>query len=476
MTTAFVDKTLDGATTLTLVLQARSSVNTLHSVKPVRRGSWRNIAWLLSAVVIVGANVAFEPWKVLSSRSSHAIQAATHSPEAGKEVAKMVSIALPTKASTANVVLPATFRPWQITALHARVSGYLTAWHRDLGATVKAGDLLAEIETPELDQELAEAKSLVQEANAAVAQAQAERVEAEADLKVAEAQLVRIHAETELTRIQLARRAKLLEKRAVGQEEYDTFSTQLQTRIAEAAAAESDIARRRSNLETRSAIIDAREATVKSRQSSVDRLQELQTFKRIVAPFDGVVTQRTAEVGMLVTAGKESLFTIEDMSRVRVQINVPQTYASQTTPGVAAIISVPESSVKGVPATITRISESVDATNRTMLAEIELANTDHRFQPGSYAQVILTTPQNNASWTIPTNTVSMRVKGAHVAVVNAQDQIEIKPVSLGRDLGTRIVVVDGIQGDERLVVNPGDDLVNGLSIKVSEEHHDIANR
>jgi RND family efflux transporter MFP subunit len=186
-----------------------------------------------------------------------------------------------------------------------------------------------------------------------------------------------------------------------------------------------------------------------------------------VAPFGGVVTRRTAEIGMLVTAGTESLFVVEDTSRVRVQINVPQTYAMQTSRGVAAAVRVPESSAQAVEGTITRVAESVDSTNRTMLAEIELENYGHRFQPGSYAQVTLTAPQDNSTWTIPTNTVYMRVEGPHVATVNDQDQIEIKPVTLGRDLGARVVVSDGIRGDERLVVNPSDDLVNGVRIQIS---------
>ncbi len=344
---------------------------------------------------------------------------------------------------------------------------------------MKAGELLAEIETPELDQELAAAKALVREAEAAVAQARAERKEAEADLKVAEAQLVRIEAESELARSQLVRREKLLANRSVSQEEYETSMRQVEARTADVAGAESDIVRRRTNLETRAAIIDVREATAKSRRANVERLNELQVFKRIVAPFDGVVTRRTAEVGMLVTAGKESLFVVEDMSRVRVQMNVPQTYASQTSPGVMASITLPESSQEAVPGKITRVAESVDSTSRTMLAEIELENAGHRFQPGSYAQVTLTTAQNSAAWTIPTNTVQMRVDGPHVAVVNEQSRIEIKRVTLGRDLGPRVVVVDGIRGDERLVVNPTDDLVSGLQIRINNAevpNHEVAQR
>jgi RND family efflux transporter MFP subunit len=170
---------------------------------------------------------------------------------------------------------------------------------------------------------------------------------------------------------------------------------------------------------------------------------------------------------MLVTAGKESLFTLEDMSRVRVQVNVPQAYAAQTMPGTSATVHVPEAMAKPTVGTVTRIAEGVDATTRTMVAEIELENAGRRFQPGSYAQAALTTSPDAASWTIPTNTVQMRVEGPHVAVVDDRGAIELRHVTLGRDLGRRIVVVDGIHGGERLVVNPGDDLASGTLVQLA---------
>jgi RND family efflux transporter MFP subunit len=220
-------------------------------------------------------------------------------------------------------------------------------------------------------------------------------------------------------------------------------------------------------LQTRAAVINAREATAKSRHSNVSRLQELVAFKRIVAPFDGVVTRRRAEVGMLVTTGKESLFVVEDMSRVRVQANVPQAYSSQTRRGVSTTVSVPESAVPAVAGTVTRIADSVDSASRTMLAEVELDNASGRFQPGSYAQLALNLPQSDTSWTIPTNTVQMRVEGPHVALVDDRGQVEVRRVTLGRDLGSRVVVV-GIRGDERLIVNPADDLVSGAQVEYSD--------
>lgn len=288
-------------------------------------------------------------------------------------------------------------------------------------------------------------------------------------MKAAQAQLVRVQAELELAKSQLARREKLVASKVITAEEFDSFTREVEARTAVAAAADADVTRRRSNLTTRSAIIDARYATAKSRQSNVERLQELQGFKRIVAPFDGIVTRRSAEIGMLVTAGRETLFVIEDMSRVRVQISVPQAYSMQTVPGVVTTISVPESSVKSIRGTITRVSSSVDSASRTMLAEIELENSSLNLQPGSYAQVTLNTVQDHKTWTVPTNTVLMRVDGPHVAVIDNQDQIELRQVRLGRYFGSRVVVVTGIEGTERLVVNPGDDLRNGMQIQTNGE-------
>lgn len=423
-----------------------------------------HIPWKVIGGVAVVALAGLAAVAGVEGWHSEPVASAAANPH-GESAAKTVTIARPAPATNSNVVLPATFRPWQTATLHARVSGFLTAWHRDLGSTVKAGELLAEIETPELDQEVAEGEALAREADAAAMQARAERTEAEADLQVAEAQLLRVKAELELAKSQLARRQQLLANRATSQEEVDTYQRQVEAGTASLTAAGADISRRRTNLETRAAIIAAREAAAKSRQSNVERLKELQSFKRIVAPFGGVITSRTAEVGMLVTAGKDTLFVVEDLSKIRVQLNVPQTYAMQTAPGVLASISLPESQLPPVQGEITRIAESVNSSSRTMLAEIELDNAMHHFRPGSYAQVTLAAPQNGASWTVPTNTITMRTNGPHIALVNDQDQIEIKHVTLGRDLGNRVVVAEGIRGGERLVVNPADELKSGVRVE-----------
>ncbi|MBA4017097.1 MAG: hypothetical protein C0483_07995 [Pirellula sp.] len=432
-----------------LVRESSAKIPSLPRPSTPRRPFGLRAALVSALVVAVGFGFA---WKKLQPAA--AIVAA----EPTASAATMVRVASPTPVTDGEVELPATVRPWQTTELHARASGYLVAWHKELGSEVQAGELLAELETPELDQELLEAQSAAAEAAAAVVQARAERVEAEAELKVSEAQRERVRAETNLAISHLARRESLLATQAISQEEYDTFRRQVEARSADLAAADADVSRRQTSLSTKSAVIEAREATARSREAGAERVKELQRFKQIVAPFAGTITGRTAEVGMLITAGKESLFTLEDMSKVRVQVNVPQAYAVQTRAGAQVVVELPEAGGKATTAKVTRIAQSINSASRTMLAEIELPNADRSLQPGSFVQVKLATSSAHSSWTIPTNTLQMRVEGPHVALVNDRNQVELRKIQLGRDLGGRVVVLQGIRGGERLIVNPGDGL------------------
>lgn len=432
---------------------------------PVTGGAKSSFAKIVVVVALVGGAVALQPWKLIHSKSTaaevHVVSEGTAEPK------KTVQVERPAATSVSETVLPTTLRPWQAATLNARVSGYLTAWHKDLGARVTAGEVLAEIETPELDQQLAEAQATAAEATAAVVQSQAERQEAEAEFNVAEAQAFRAKADAELATSQLARREKLLPTNAISQEEYVTFQKQVQARNADVAAAQADVERRRTGLATKAAMITAREAAAKSRQANVERLKETLRFKKITAPFDGIITSRTAEVGMLVTAGKEALFVVEDMTKIRAQTNVPQAFAAQAGIGTKVSLRLPEAGLV-TTATVTRTAESIDPVSRTMLAEVELDNASRRFQPGSYAQSTFSTRQGDAAWTIPTNTLQMRVEGPHVAVVNERSEIELRAVKLGRDLGKRIVVASGLSGRERLVVNPDEELRSGVAVTVVE--------
>ena len=416
------------------------------------------LSWpLVMAVVIVAVSTTVKPWRWIATQSAVELPTAA---------LPLVQVTQPVAATTTSVTLPGTVRPWQTTSLHARVNGFLKGWYFDLGAEVHKGDLLAEIDTPELDEELAQNTALAREAEAAVVQARAERVEAEADLKVAQAELSRVQAELNLANNQLARRELLLKRKAISEEDYDLAVRQAETQAAGVAAAESDLERRRANLETRDAMIASRESTAQSRRSNVQRLKELQAFQKIIAPFDGIITKRVAEVGMLVAPNSGPLFAMDDMSRVRVQIHVPQSNSAALHVDLPAIVSLPESAERGIAGRITRMANSVEVASRTMLAEIELTNENRRLQPGSYSQVTLELPQQTESWTIPTKTLAMRVDGPHVVVVNESDRTIVRRVNLGRNLGNHVVVTSGIDGGERLVVNPTDDLQSGRQVNV----------
>jgi len=425
-------------------------------------GFAREAVWLVGALLGIGAITAL----LTTWRNVHAESAAPAHTAARESAIQQVVTAKPKRSATSDVVLPATVRPWQATTLHSRVTGYLLAWHADLGSEVKAGQMLAELETPELDQEVSESEAQAQEAFAAAAQSRAEYAEAEAALQTSVAQLARVQAEMELARSQLTRRERLITNNSISQEERDTFQKQWEARTADVAAAQAEVNHRRTNLQTRQAVIEAREATAKSRSANVERLKQLQAFKRIVAPFDGTVTRRSAEVGMLITAGTEPLFEVQDMTRVRVQLNVPQTTAAQVHPGSSATVSIPESAVEPVAGEVSRIASSIDSETRTMLAEIELDNAQSRLQPGSYAQVKLSVSNESAPWTVPFSTVRMQSSGPQVLVVDTAGRIEVRSVKLGRDLGTTIVVSEGIRGDERLIVNPTDSLAAGQQVEV----------
>jgi RND family efflux transporter MFP subunit len=162
------------------------------------------------------------------------------------------------------------------------------------------------------------------------------------------------------------------------------------------------------------------------------------------------------------------MFVVEDMSRIRVQVNVPQSHAASVHVGTDATIALPESSSAPVTGNVTRIPDSVDANSRTMLAEIELDNSVYKLQPGSYSRVTLDVPQTGNAWTIPTNTLNMRVDGPHVVVVDDANRTALRRVTLGRDLGKRVIVTDGIQGNERLVVNPDEGVAKGVEVQVDD--------
>jgi RND family efflux transporter MFP subunit len=402
------------------------------------------------------------------SRWQHSASANALESSEVQSAARRVHVTRANRLATGEVTLPGNLMAYQGTEVFARVNGYVTAWKVDLGARVKAGELLAEIDTPELDQELAQARATLVQGEAELVQARAELEEARADARLSEANLGRARANFDFAVTQRARQERLLNNRAGSKEDYDSTFRDQETRGAEVEAAAADLKRRETALQTRKAAIDSREAAVKSRWANVARLEDLQRFKQVVAPFDALVTRRFAEVGMLVSAGSTSgtrpLYSLAQDHKLRVQVAVPQANVAQARVGHEAAVRVPEHPASTFPATVARTASAIDPATRTLLVELELDNTDRQLVPGAYAQVSLR-GRGNSAWLIPVSTLLMRNDGPYVALAEG-GALRLVKVRLGRDYGSKVEALAGVTGGETLVVNPADDFRDGLPVEI----------
>ena len=317
----------------------------------------------------------------------------------------------------ANLVLPGSTQAIQETAIYARTNGYVRKWYADIGAKVEAGQLLAEIETPEIDQELNQARAAAQQAA----------------------------ANLELARATLKRWDYLLQRKVVSAQEFDE----------------------------KKAGSDARQADVTAAQANVKRLEETQGFQKIVAPFSGIVTARTVDNGMLVSAGSagqsQPLFRVAQTDTLRIYVTVPQTYASSIKPDQNATVSFREISDKAFSAKVVRTAGALDPAARTLLTELQVANTDRKLFPGMYAEIKFAFPQDGRTLLVPGNTIIVQSDGPKVLTVDAKQTIRTRPVKLGRDLGDKVEILSGLDPAEPLVANPGDSLRDGVEVKVQAQ-------
>lgn len=400
---------------------------------------------------------------------------ASESAESGPHVSvRQVNVTTPQRASSSSTTLPATIQAYQATDLFARANGYLKAWHFDIGAPVKAGQVLAEIETPEVDQELAQAIALLKQGRAEHQQAIVELDEAKSDVALAEANVVKAKAHVDFSVGQAKRYQALFNVKSVAREEYDNVVRDRDARNAELASANAELTRRKSNLSTRAAIIESRAAVVGNRDANVRRLRDLTGFQKIVAPFDGIVTRRNAEVGMLVTAGSNTgtrpLFSVAQIDVLRVQAAVPQSSAVRIKAGDEARVTIPERPGHSFTAKVARTAGAVEPMSRSLLVEVELPNPNGLLLPGVYAQIRFESSNEHADMTIPAKTLLMQSNGPHVVIVAPDDTLRMQKVTLGRDFGTSVEVLVGLKGDERLVVNPSDDLRDGQVVRITDKN------
>lgn len=388
---------------------ARDSAVAAAHFRPTRRGFSRRWWVLIAALIVLAAIFVFGIQPRLSARA-----------ELKKETASLntmnVSVIKPKTAGGAQeLVLPANLQAFSDTPIYARTTGYLKRWYADIGKRVKAGELLAEIDAPELDDQLQ--------------QARANYATAEANYHLAQSTAVRWES--------------LLKTDSVSRQEVDEKR--------------SDMA--------------ARKATLDAARYNVARLEKLQSFKRIYAPFDGVITARNVDVGMLIDAGSapaKEMFHIASTKRLRAFVNVPQSYAREVGPGTVADLTLAEFPGRRFQGTFARSSQAIDAASRTLLAEVDVDNASGELLPGAYAQVHLKLSGERAALIVPVNTLLFRPEGVMVAVVQA-DRAVLTPIKIGKDFGSEVEVVSGLNAADLVILNPSDSLASGAQVNVVQE-------
>ncbi len=375
-------------------------------VHPVSRRGLR-IAALLAvaiAVLVVGEGIAAR-----AANGNHLRQWTV------AQAQPVVTVAQPQRGDNSAVLaLPGRLEAYSRAPIYARVSGYLKDWRVDIGASVQAGQLLADIEAPDLDQQLAQARAdlLTARANAAL-------------------------ASTTATRWQ-----QLVKSDAVSRQDVDMKN--------------GDFA--------------AKTAIVKATQANVERLEVMEGFKRITAPFSGTVTQRTTDVGALINAGSGKgleLFVVSDTHKLRLYVNVPQTYAAQIIPGTQAQMTVPERPGRRFIATVQASAQSVDPASGSTLVQLAVDNGSGELLPGAFANVRFDLPPAAASLSVPASALIFDSRGARVATVGSDNRVALKPVTIARDLGDVIEISSGLMPTDRIIDSPPDGIGKGDQVRIA---------
>jgi RND family efflux transporter MFP subunit len=342
---------------------------------------------------------------------------------------------------TSELLLPGNIQPLYTADLFARVDGYLAQRNVDIGAKVKAGQVIAIISSPEIDQQLLQARAALAQADASVLQTKAALEQAKAN--------------AELSRLTKERDVPLGQEQAVSQQVVDAAVQSNDARLADVEAAKANIA--------------AAEANVTANQANVARLLQMQKFEHIVAPFDGVITARNVERGDLIAIGNGSakpLFSIAQSGTLRIQVDVPQSEAVNIRDGEKTSIDIRERLGRTYSGIVTRSAGALDNAARTMLTEVQVDNQDGSLIPGMYAQVRFTLPQQRTSLIIPTSALVVNHTGMHVVSVSDDHTVHYRQVVIGKDLGTTVEVLSGLKATDMIVASPNDLLSEGQHVEV----------
>jgi len=315
-----------------------------------------------------------------------------------------------------DLVLPGSLQAYVESPIYARTSGYLKKWYRDIGSRVHQGEILADIDTPEVDQQLLQAR---------------------ADLNTSK-------ANENLSQITTTRFAELLKTDGVSKQEADNANGDFQ----------------------------AKHAMVQSAQANVGRLEQLESFKHVYAPFSGVITKRNVDIGNLINAGNggatQLLFTLAQTDPIRVYVSVPEAYAPAIRAGLGAYLELAQYPGQKFDGKVVRTSEAIDNVSRTLLTEVDVPNRNGTLLPGGYAQVHLKVNVSNARLQVPVNALLFRAEGLRAATVDSNHKIHLRSLSIGRDYGTTLEVLNGLDASDWIVINPADSLEEGQDVHVKE--------
>lgn len=339
----------------------------------------------------------------------------------------------------------------------------------DIGSVVKAGQTMAVIESPEVDQELAQARAALQQTKAALEQSAANLEQSKAGVNQASANVAQAKANEDIAATTDQRWSRLVERGVLPRQSGDERRSAYLARQAESQSAQAALRTAESNVVSRTADLGAARANIDAQAANVRRLEQLQGFQRVLAPFDGVVTERNIERGDLVaagTAGAKNLFTVAQAKTLRIQVNVPQSYAVDLKAGQTAEILVRERPGVKFTGTVARTAQALDQTSRTLLVEVQVDNSSGTLLPGMYAQVKFSVPRSTPVLIIPADALIANAQGTRVAVIDDTNHVHFRDVQVGRDFGAQVEVLSGLSGQESVASNAPDTLVDGQQVAV----------
>ncbi len=402
-----------------------------HSHKRPATGTLVLIGMLLVLIVVAAFFGGFLPHQ--KRQTELVAEAKTES-----ETAPLVNVTVAERSSgKSELVLPGNIQAITEAPVLARATGYIKSRLVDIGDKVKEGQLLAEIDAPELNQQVRQARASVEQARAALEQANANLVQGQTNEK-----LYKTTAE---------RWEKLVAKGAVSKQDNDTYQAQYQAQVA--------------TVQSLDKAVNVAKSNIGAAEANLERLTEMQSYVHVVAPFSGVITQRNVDVGALVNEGSTLLYRIQQTGKLRIFVNVPQADAGAVRVGQPAKITISDLANHVFEGTVTRTADSLDQASRTLLAEVQVPNGAGLLMPGMYAQVNFTTPRAEPPILIKGDALVVRSNGPQVAVVQEDKTIHFQPVTLGRDYGDKIEILSGISAGAQLAVNPGDAIQEHVKVR-----------